>query len=185
MTKLTAQTTESVRPDLDWSQVKETVLMLHFAVSYIQQGLRDGDESVNTLTDSFTNMVENTSAISDDISHISDEAVKDKVMKRCSAIREQMHAAIIAFQFYDKLTQRLGHVSTGLSGLSSLVSDPDRIYNPNQWHDLQKNIKSKFTIAEDRNVFEEVLKGKSVEEVLKTLNSDSQKTKSDSEIELF
>lgn len=185
MSKQVSQTSASALADLDWSQVKETVLMLHFAVSFIQQGLRDGDDSVNALTESFTEMVKNTSAISDDVAHISDQAVKERVMERCETINGKMQAAIVAFQFYDKLTQRFGHVSNSMSALGDLVSDPERIFNPKQWHELQNDIKSKFTIAEDRQAFVDILKGKSVEEVLESLGSRSRKSNPESEIELF
>lgn len=185
MSKQVPQTSVSALADLDWSQVRETVLMLHFAVSFIQQGLRDGDDSVNALTESFTDMVKNTGAISDDIALISDQAVKEKVMARCDVINEKMQAAIVAFQFYDKLTQRFEHVSSSMSALGDLVSDPDRIFNPNQWNQLQDDIKSKFTIAEDRQAFDDILKGKSLKDVLKSLGSGPRESNSESEIELF
>ena len=44
-------------PDLDWSQVRETILMLGLAIGQIEMAMRDSDESVSVLTDSFTSMV--------------------------------------------------------------------------------------------------------------------------------
>ena len=43
-------------PDLDWSQVRETVLMLELAVGQIESALKEGNSSVEVLTDSFTSM---------------------------------------------------------------------------------------------------------------------------------
>ena len=37
--------------------------------------------------------------------------------------QKQMAAAVVAFQFYDKLTQRLGHVRYSLSALAMFVCD--------------------------------------------------------------
>ena len=46
----------SANPDLDWSQIRETVAMLNLAVAQIAGTLTEGDDSVRTLVDSFTSM---------------------------------------------------------------------------------------------------------------------------------
>jgi hypothetical protein len=39
-----------------------------------------------------------------------------------------MRSAIVAFQFYDKLTQRLGHVNGSMTvALADLIADPRRL----------------------------------------------------------
>ncbi|MCW8855555.1 MAG: hypothetical protein OQK72_12710, partial [Gammaproteobacteria bacterium] len=45
-------------PDLDWSQVRETVSLLRLAAAQVDFSMRDGEKSVNALTDSFTSMAE-------------------------------------------------------------------------------------------------------------------------------
>ena len=47
------------KPDLNWGQVKETVLMMNVAVSHIEKTMRDGDDSINTLGETFTSGREN------------------------------------------------------------------------------------------------------------------------------
>ena len=37
-------------PDLDWSQIRETVMMLNVALTQVERSLTEGDESVNALT---------------------------------------------------------------------------------------------------------------------------------------
>lgn len=46
------------KPDLGWSQVRETVLMLGVAMGQIESAMKDGNESVavDVLSDSFTSM---------------------------------------------------------------------------------------------------------------------------------
>ena len=39
-------------PDLDWSQVRETVSLLRLAAAQVDFSMRDGEKSVNALTDS-------------------------------------------------------------------------------------------------------------------------------------
>ena len=48
--------TSAHSPDLDWSQVRETVLMLELAVGQIDAAMKEGNSSVEVLTDSFTSM---------------------------------------------------------------------------------------------------------------------------------
>ena len=40
-------------PDLDWSQIRETVMMLSLALAQIERSMTDGDDSVNALTELF------------------------------------------------------------------------------------------------------------------------------------
>ena len=53
----------SARPDLDWSQLKETILMLNLAVAQIDQSMNEGNSSVETLSSSFTALATNLSDI--------------------------------------------------------------------------------------------------------------------------
>ena len=46
------------RPISDWSQVRETVLMLELAAGQVEAAMRDSNYSVEVLTDTFTSMAE-------------------------------------------------------------------------------------------------------------------------------
>ena len=48
----------SENPDLDWSQVRETVMMLNLAIAQISGTLKDGDESVASLADYLTSTMD-------------------------------------------------------------------------------------------------------------------------------
>ena len=52
----TPRGTEAHAPDLAWSQVRETVLMLELAAGQVDAAMRDSNASVNVLTESFTAM---------------------------------------------------------------------------------------------------------------------------------
>ena len=78
-----------------------------------------------------------------------------------------MHHAIIAFQFYDKLVQRLDHVCHSLAGLSELVTDKSQLFNRTAWVELQRKINRKYTMAEERAMFDAVMAGATVEEACK------------------
>lgn len=157
-------------PDLDWSQIRETILMLALGVAQIEMSMRDSDGSVEVLSNSFTSMIgqvkmiERIAAGLPDTAEIAD--AKISMVGSCDTIGEMMRAAIVAFQFYDKLTQRLSHVSSSLGTLADLVSDSRRLYNPYEWMGMQEKIRSRYTMEEERLMFEAVMQGKTVKQAL-------------------
>ncbi len=171
------------RPDLDWSQVRETVLMLNAAVAQISRTMQDGDDSVGTLTDSFTSMAGNAGIIAEAGAQLADGPAKAAIVDNCRSISAQMQGAIVAFQFYDKLTQRLGHVSHSLAALADLVSDPGRLYSPYEWHGLQQKIRAKYTSEGDKAMFDAIVRGASTEEALDL--AEAREKAAGDDVELF
>ncbi len=178
-------------PDLDWSQVRETVLMLELAAGQVDAAMRDSNSSVDTLMDTFTSMADTLATIDVALGTLPDTIgngmVKTEIQDNARQVAQKVHQAIIAFQFYDKLVQRLDHVCHSLSGLSGLVSDTSRLYNPAEWSALQELIRSKYTMAEERGMFDAVMAGATVEEALKHYMATRMQQVEDSggEIELF
>ena len=117
-----------------------------------------------------------------------DDACKesmDHIHRESHAISDEMRESIIAFQFYDKLSQRLDHVAHALSALAELVDDPARLYNPGEWSGLQAGIRSRYSMREEQEMFDLLLSGASVEEALKVSKKQHQETDSSDDIELF
>lgn len=181
----------AAHPDLDWSQVRETVSLLRLAAAQVDFSMRDGEKSVNALTDSFTSMAESMALLESSTrqlfeQHDVDENLKSSVTEHCSAVAAKTTQAIIAFQFYDKLTQRLEHVMDSLSKLGGLVGDSSRLYSPLEWQNLQHAICSKYTMAEERELFAAVMRGENVQLILERMHQlTDQMTSSDDDIELF
>jgi hypothetical protein len=159
----TLRGTTAHSPDLSWSQVRETVLMLELAAGQIEAAMRDSGSSVDVLTDSFTHMASSMQMISETVAALPDEGdnseMKQALLGAAGQVSGMVHQAIIAFQFYDKLAQRLAHVTHSLGGLSELVTDKGRIFNPQEWVDLQGRIRAKYTTADECEMFEAVMRG--------------------------
>lgn len=178
----------AAKPDLDWSQVKETVLMLKLAAAQVEFSLKDGTSSVNALTDSFTSMAGSIQAIelsSKDLFEKYAVAAEDQqsVQSSCQLVSEKMQQAIIAFQFYDTLVQRMDHVVNSLSRLGDLVSDPARLYSPIEWQALQETIRSRYTMANERELFDAIIAGEDMAQVLEKMHQVAVSEQDD--IELF
>ena len=176
------------RPDLDWSQVKETVLMLKLAAAQVEFSLSEGENSVDTLTDSFTNMADSIKAIELSTADIFEKynvapVDQEVINSNCNLVTQKMQQAIVAFQFYDALVQRLDHVVNGLTKLGDLVSDPVRLYSPVEWAALQEVIRSRYTLTNERALFDAILAGEDIERVLEKMQQVSKQV--DDDIELF
>ena len=176
-------------PDLDWSQIGETVRMLELAVAQINIALREGDDSVDVLSRSFTamvGMVDTIAATAEDKDCLEQNPVAIQTIKQnCDMVRTQMQSAIVAFQFYDRLSQQLTHVTHSLESLGELVSDQRRLFNPEEWKGLQENIRSRFSMQEEQDMFDALLTGVSVEEALRQCEEKMALRDNSDNIELF
>jgi hypothetical protein len=173
----------NLQPDLDWSQVKETITLLTVSVAMVQNSMQQGDTSVTSLADTFTAMVEDMQAIEGVINTIEEGEAKQQALAHCQNMQSRIQTSIIAFQFYDRLQQSLEHVVLNLDGLSNLIADPQRLYNPYEWHKFKQEIRQRYTMEQERIMFDAILAGKSLEEAIELVN-EAEKTDDDN-IELF
>jgi hypothetical protein len=175
----------SFTPDLDWTQIRETSKLLNLSAGQVEDMLITADISVNTLTDSFTSMVEHMQTIYNHLQDLDDSPSREEALKSCTETSARIQDSIIAFQFYDRLQQCLHHVTSNLKGLSSLVESPERLYNPFEWHKFQMEIRSRYTMESEKIMFDAVLQGKTIEEALVIKEAAEAKQTDDDDIELF
>lgn len=175
------------RPDLDWSQIRETILMLELLTGQIMAALRDSDSSVDVLASTFTGMAGYVHTIVETTRQLPNTpeiaGQKQALGNVAEQVETMVNQAVVAFQFYDKLVQRLSHVVNGLGEVSGIVADQRKLYNPMEWADLQDRIKAKFSTAEERALFESVMSGTPMEEALETYMASLHNAAN--EIELF
>lgn len=181
--------TESAKPfipDLDWTQVRETSKLLILSAGQVEDLLAVSDSEVNTLTESFTFIVEHMRAIYDHVQDFDDTPARDDILRYCLETSDLIEKSIVAFQFYDRMQQCLQHVTANLKGLSELVETPERLYNPFEWNKFQMEIRGRYTMESEKIMFDAILEGKTIEEALAIkAQSDAQKSNDDDDIELF
>lgn len=185
--------TTAHKPDLDWSQIQETITMLALAVAQVESSMNDGEESVSTLTSSFTKMAQYIGKIREVTARITpDKLDKYKVVMAATTqeLEDNVQNAVVAFQFYDRITQRLEHVCHSIDKLGGLINDKSALFNPDKWQALQGQIKSSYTMEAERIMFEHILRGHSIQEALEIYrhnfnNEDLNNSNDDDEIELF
>ncbi|WP_045859938.1 hypothetical protein [Teredinibacter purpureus] len=193
------QVSEEAQPpqhsSADWSHVKETINMLCLAVCQIEATMVDSNQSVDTLTHSFTKLASHTGDICTQIQKLSKpeelEIFKSDFAETAREMNTNIGASIQAFQFYDRVCQRLDHVTRSLEKVSELMQHDEQIANPEQWRSLQERIKSSYTMEAERIMFEYIMRGGTIEEALKIYNHHFEKETEQAldadndEIELF
>ena len=140
-------------------EVQETIMILNLSVAQIELSITEGDHSVNTLIDSFTFMsrhIESIQETGQQMADLSDEMGEHglRLLTETGELASKMQQAVIAFQFYDKLSQRLSHVSHGLSGLAEIVSHEMRVQSPEEWEEFKKAVRKGTTMREEEELFE-------------------------------
>ncbi len=176
--------TTSKQPDLDWSQIRETVRLLAVSVAQVESGMKAGDESVDRLIHSFTRMVDDLSAVQQLLSTFEPSQQRDQALLHCTATQNNVQSSIIAFQFYDRLQQCLQQVSIGLRGLSAIIESPQRLYNPMEWYAFQEEIRSRYTTESQKIMFDAIHQGKSIDEAI-ALAAGVDTKPDDDDVELF
>jgi hypothetical protein len=182
------------------TELQQTLLMLNLSIAQIDLSISEGGFSVNKLIDSFTFMAEQLEEMqvsSREIlenskdSHIV-EIHNNMLMTQTGELGQKMHQAVIAFQFYDRLSQRLHHVSKGLSGLGEIVSHEMRVADMGEWEAFKESVRISTSMKEEKELYElifdqnvptdeaiEIMRARTLESVQDNPVED------DDEIELF
>jgi len=186
----------AVDPDLNWSQMSETVSFLCLAMAQIESTLTDSSKDVNTLTSSFTKMAADSNALSKACEKLENpedfKAAKSEIASLAGSISEQMNFSVVAFQFYDRLSQKLSHVNTSLNHLGDIVGDKKRLFDPAEWINIQSQIRSHYSMPSERLMFDLLMSGSTIKEALdsykaayETEGKQQEKSLEDDDVELF
>lgn len=175
-----------------WSHVRETINMLYLAVCQIETTMADSNVSVDTLTRSFALLANHTSDVSEQIQNLTqpEELIKFKsdIANTASEMKTNISASICAFQFYDRVCQRLDHVSRSLEKVTQVMASQESLCKPAAWRKIQLDIKSSYTMEAEHLMFDYIMQGGSVTEALQIYRqqvSSSGNKNNEDEIELF
>ena len=151
----------------NWSDIQETVLMINVVIARIKHAMVEGDDSFTSLSQSFVDIINSAKQITHATESLEDSPTKTKIEENCLNISQRVSDSIIAFQFYDKLSQRMTLVSKTLNSLTEILKDQSKRETHEEWLNLQNMIRSKYTLDADQEMFDAVLNGMSIEEALK------------------
>jgi len=97
-------------------------------------------------------------------------------------IAPRLRAAIVALQFYDRLSQRLTHVRDGVMLLAGALQNPGD--GNAAWAGLHDRVRKQYSMEQERRIFELAAAGAAPEEFSKALATHSAESETD-RVELF
>jgi hypothetical protein len=138
-------------------ELRKAILALNLSVAQIDLSMTEGNYSVDALIDSFNFMREGLENLRNHI--VSDDEIdllslKSSVLEATSLLSDKVASSIIAFQFYDRLSQRLHHVSDGLSSLSNIMASEDQIVDEIVWEAFMEKMARYAAMREEHELYE-------------------------------
>ena len=171
--------------------------VLDLSVGQIQVALQEGNQSVNHLTESFVTLVNDNQLIIDTAEHIQEDnkpptvgtrAVKATISQTSKEIHDKIHLSIMAFQFYDRLNQRLDHVVYGLNGIRKILANNENIQLSHEdVNVLIQEIRAQYSTEEERKLFDFFMEKGNIEQAMQAYQSAQahHSTEDEGDIELF
>jgi len=148
-----------IEPHSDgWSPEQQLALMLDLFAAQMDAAVQEADNAVEQLSDAFNALL--GTPPNPGIPEQGADAVAGSEAHPAAA------EAVIAMQFYDRLSQRLGHVRYSLSTLAMFVCDPQNNRQRERWQRLQNSLRRLYSSEEERALFEMMMQGTSAEEAL-------------------
>ena len=148
--------TTQVIHDLSWKDIRKTIMTMNLAVAQIDLSMTEGEFSVDTLIDSFSFMNGEIDRINSVLQgdHVDIDQIRTMLTQQSIDLTEKADASIVAFQFYDKLSQRLHHVSQSLSALTDIISCGDCIVDEGNWDKFMDSMAKYACMREESELFE-------------------------------
>jgi hypothetical protein len=170
-----------------WTPEQQIARMLALCEAQMESALSESDVAVEALIKSFSGLIEAGQALGSLSEKTPAEAGAADLAQQLDALRKQTAAAIVAFQFYDKLTQRLGHVRYSLSALAMFVCDRTKSGEREQWKRMFSTLRRLYRTEEERELFKLMVDGASAEEAREHIQQSTLtlRTAPTGEIEIF
>jgi len=181
----------------EWSPEQQIAHLLRLCDAQMESALCESDLAIDALIKVFTTVAEAVRALepgthtrahagahTDAHSGASGPA---QYQAQLDAVGRQMAGAVVAFQFYDKLSQRLGHVRHSLSSLARLVCDDAQSGQRERWQALFTQLRSAYRTEEERQIFRRIVDGASLDAAREHMQSatPARRPATGDDIELF
>ncbi|HKE96852.1 MAG TPA: hypothetical protein VKB34_21270 [Povalibacter sp.] len=183
----TADTTviRALRLPDGWTPEQQIAQMLGLCEAQMDSAQQESDQSVDVLVQAFTALAEAARAVgalAADLPAQTESKQGQDLREQLAVLSKQTAAAVVAFQFYDKLTQRLGHVRYSLSALALFVCNSAQMQQAEQWQRLHSTLRRLYRTQSEREVFQMVMDGNEACAIRPALPAD---TVAAGEVELF
>jgi hypothetical protein len=150
---------------------------LELGAAQLDAAIRESDARVNQLAAAVTAMASDARKLQIQVRELdSDSAAqpgqpvepRESIRQLAARLDAHVQATVASLQFYDKLIQRLTHVRDGLaipSDCTAAEPDPAR----SDWNAMLEQVRSRYSMVEERVLFDFMMRGLSAEQMLKAL----------------
>ena len=149
-----------------WTPETQIANMLELCSAQMESALQDSDQAVEALIQIFSTVAESARTLQSITAQLPPEvraAITQALDKQLETLALQIGSAVVSFQFYDKLTQRLGHVRYSLSSLAQFVCDRAQSCEQDQWRRMLNALRRLYRTEEERRIFQMMTEGLSVD----------------------
>ncbi len=159
---------------------REIHSFLELAFAQLDGAVKEADGRVDRLSHALVDLRKGLDEITQLLAQHASPAMLAASIER---MNEEVSDAVVAMQFYDKLTQRLAHVREGLALPKALI---DAGPQPKSAHfdEVCAQIRARYSMVEERVVFDFLLRGTGPEQMLEAL-MDLRGATNPGELELF
>jgi hypothetical protein len=173
-----------------WTPEQQTAHMLELCEAQMESALSESDLAVDALIKAFSSLSETARSLNAAVQSLPPEcrpAGAAGIDEHATAMTQQMASAIVAFQFYDKLTQRLGHVRYSLSTLALFVCNRAQTRQREQWRHLFGTLKRLYRTEEERQIFQMMVEGASAQDARDHIHQTTMTLRAENtgDVELF
>ena len=160
------------------------VTLLQLAAAQLALSLKETEQPFDDLSKLFVEIVEGYNA-AESLIGSTDEQDIATLKETHKATQLKVRNAIVDFQFYDRMTQRLqhimGNIQDAIKALQVKASG-----NEAEWNQIFKKIEKSYTMREEMDLFNSIRNGVGFEAAVKSLIEKTfQKDQTIPEIELF
>ena len=148
---------------------------LELGVAQLDAAIRESDGRVDKLASAVTSVATDVRELQLQVRALQsarpDEAqqARTRVPELIGALNTHVQVAITALQFYDKLIQRLTHVREGLAIPSDSAANAGSLAG-SDWSALLEQVRSRYSMVEERVLFDFMMRGLNADQMLKALN---------------
>lgn len=176
---------QSQPPDTDFCFRAQTANLLALSIAQIHMSLTEGDNSVGTLAQSFQDLANFCSKVESLATDTDLSSKNTEIISIATDMSSQVNTAIVAFQFYDRLCQRMSHVAGSLDHLAGLLQHDDTVDKSEGWQALRDHIKQQYTMKAEHQMYDLIMQGSSPEQALAEFKAAMENHNDEDDIELF
>jgi len=160
------------------------ITLLQLAAAQLALSLKETEQPFDDLSKLFVEIVEGYNSIEGLIGSPEQNDIK-KLQTLHHETQSRVRNAIVDFQFYDRMTQRLQHImGTIQDAIKTLELNANG--SDAEWHEIFERIEKSYTMREETQLFDSIRSGEGFESAVSNLIEQTFKKEAiESEIELF